>query len=83
MGMLRSFADVIPKLSISSAFNGVSCPDVAFTFIRQVLEMYVDAEVQAPRCLFAVEKDKEAQYELQLLPAKPEHLFTDMTDCIN
>ena len=83
LGMLRSFADVIPKLSMSTAFSGVACPDVAFTIIRQVLEMYVDAEVQAPRCLFAVERDKEAQYELQMLPAKPEHLFTDMTDCIN
>ena len=82
LGMLASFADVIPKLIMSTAFSGVSCPDVAFTSIRQTLEIYVDAEVKAPRSLFAVERNREAQFELQMLPNKPEHIFVDMTDCI-
>ena len=58
LGMLASFANVIPKLTMSTAFSGVSCPDVAFTIIRQTLEIYVDAEVKAPTFLIRCRKEQ-------------------------
>lgn len=82
----EDIANKINGLRFSTSFSGVGAPDVAVDVLKHAAQEWLGLEPEHRvkyDCIFAVERDFVCQYELQLLPEPPQHIFGDITDFVN
>ena len=64
---LEDIAEKMSEASISTAFSGVGCPEVASNMMWQAIKHKLNRNIAKPRFLSMIEWDHEAQQELLIL----------------
>ena len=79
---LEEVASAASRITISTSFSGIGAPEQAHSASCAAMSALLGRVVSPGRHYFAIEVNKECQYELQMAPASPECLFCEMLDSV-